>query len=387
MQDVKHLLAPLEDAIKNKFLPALIGRPISDLERELIALPVRFGGLGISNPQHTADIEYKNSIFLTKDLTNQIYNQDQNAKADITIMNYRKKLIKQEKEKEHQRQFEIIQKDHRMTENQKKLLELSREKGAGAWLTAPPIQSLGYAFNKEDFRGSLCIRYGWRIKNMPLYCACAKKNDIDHSLSCKLGGYVIFRHDRIRDTTAEILKEICRDVRIEPELTPIDSDNSNRTSTNTKDRARLDVSCVGLWSPLERTFLDIRIFHPGAISYKNKSLQSLYKMHQTEKKQKYNSRIINMEKSTFTPVVFSTHGGMASESRALFQRAAKLISEKRKEQYADVMGYISTRLRISMMKSVLLSVRGSRGSPKGSGKPMGAIPFNMVPRDLFAEDL
>ena len=110
-------------------------------------------------------------------------------------------------------------------------------------------------------------------------------------------------------------------------------------------------------------------------------------MHQTEKKQKYNSRIINMEKSTFTPVVFSTHGGMASESRALFQRAAKLISEKRKEQYADVMGYISTRLRISMMKSVLLSVRGSRGSPKGSGKPMGAIPFNMVPRDLFAEDL
>ena len=107
-------------------------------------------------------------------------------------------------------------------------------------------------------------------------------------------------------------------------------------------------------------------------------------MPQTEKKQKYNSRIINMEKSTFTPVVFSTHGGMASESRALFQRAAKLISEKRKEQYADVMGYISTRLRISMMKSVLLSVRGS---PKGSGKPMGAIPFNMVPRDLFAEDL
>ena len=134
-----------------------------------MALPVRFGGLGISNPQQTADIEYDNSIFLTKDLTNQIYNQDQKAKADIEIMNYRKKLIGQAKEKEYQRQFETLQKDPRMTENQRKLLELSREKGSGAWLTAPPIQSLGYAFNKEDFRGSLCIRYGWRIKNMPLY--------------------------------------------------------------------------------------------------------------------------------------------------------------------------------------------------------------------------
>ena len=204
-------------------------------------------------------------------------------------MNYRKKLIEQNKEKEHQQQFEIIQKDPRLTDDQKKLLGMSREKGAGAWLTASPIQSLGYEFNKQDFRDSLCIRYGWRIKNMPLYCACASKNDIDHSLSCKLGGYVIFRHNRMRDTTAEILKEICKDVRIEPELTPLASDNNEGTSMNTKDRARLDVSCVGLWSPLERTFLDIRIFHPGSPSYKNKSLQSLYKTHQMEKKQKYNA--------------------------------------------------------------------------------------------------
>ena len=191
----------------------------------------------------------------------------------------------------------------------------------------------------------------------------------------------------MRHTTAEILKEICKDVRIEPELTPIASDNNGGTSTNTKDRARLDVSCVGLWSPLERTFLDIRIFHPGSPSYKNKSLQSLYKTHQMEKKQKYNARIINVEKSTFTPVVFSTHGGMAPECRTLFQRAARQISEKRKERYEDVMGYISTRLRISLMKSILLSVRGSRGTSKGNGKHIASIPFNIIPRDPYEESL
>ena len=269
--------------------------------------------------------------------------------------------------------------------NLKHLLSLAKEKGTGAWLTAPTIQSLGYVLNKDDFRGSLCIRYGWRIPNMPLNCACGVKNDIDHALSCKLGGYVIFRHNRIRDTTAEILKEICKDVRIEPELIPVASDFHRNTSENVQDKARLDVSCVGLWSPLERTFFDIRIFHPGAPSYRNKSMKSLYSRHEKEKKRAYNSRVINVEKSTFTPTVFSAHGGMAPECQILFRRAARLIAEKRKERYADVMGYISTRLRMAMLKSVLLSVRGSRGTSKGTSKPISSVAFNLIPGDPYKE--
>ena len=83
--------------------------------------------------------------------------------------------------------------------------------------------------------------------------------------------------------------------------------------------------------------MDIRVFHPNAPSNKSKSLKCLYKNNEREKKRKYNSRVINVEKSTFTPLVFSTHGGMAPECRALFQRAGKLIAEKRKEKYADIM--------------------------------------------------
>ena len=53
-----------------------------------------------------------------------------------------------------------------------------------------------------------------------------------------------------------------------------------------------------------------------------------------------NARVINVQKSTFMPVVLSTHGRLAPECQTLFKRAAKLISEKRKERYADVMGYV-----------------------------------------------
>ena len=43
----------LEDAIRQKFLPALLGRTVNDLERELFSLPARFAGLGIPKPMHT----------------------------------------------------------------------------------------------------------------------------------------------------------------------------------------------------------------------------------------------------------------------------------------------------------------------------------------------
>ena len=49
----------------------------------------------------------------------------------------------------------------------KRHLELASENGASAWLSALPIQSLGYVLNKQQFRDSICLRYGWHILNTP----------------------------------------------------------------------------------------------------------------------------------------------------------------------------------------------------------------------------
>ena len=48
-------LAPLDAAITNTFLPALLGRPVNAEERTLIALPCRFGGLDIPHPSSRAE--------------------------------------------------------------------------------------------------------------------------------------------------------------------------------------------------------------------------------------------------------------------------------------------------------------------------------------------
>ena len=110
-----------------------------------------------------------------------------------------------------------------LDENLAKHFKLAQEKGSGSWLTALPIQSMGYVLNKEEFIDSVKLRYGWQVTNLPAYCVCGIKNNVDHTLTCKHGGHTIFRHDRIKHTNAEFMKQVCHDVQIEPELIPIEN--------------------------------------------------------------------------------------------------------------------------------------------------------------------
>ena len=76
VKGIAPLFQPLEDAICDHLIPALIGKRVSEVQRRLLALPYRYGGLGIRNPVSTADFEYAASVKITQPLTNLIYNQD-----------------------------------------------------------------------------------------------------------------------------------------------------------------------------------------------------------------------------------------------------------------------------------------------------------------------
>ena len=185
------------------------------------------------------------------------------------------------------------------------------------------------------------------------------------------------RHNRIRDLEASILKDVCKDVKVEPQLIPVG--NRAIESTNSAEGARLDVSAVGVWSPMERTFLDVRVVHPNSPSYRGKSIRDIYKTHEEAKKRTYNQRIVQVEKASFTPLVFSTTGGMAPESTRYHRRVAELISMKTKEEYSHVMNHLRTRLRITLLKSTLIALRGERGKQRKPKASMSELSFNMIP--------
>ena len=162
------------------------------------------------------------------------------------------------------------------------------------------------------------------------------------------------RHNALRHAEAKIMEEVCKDVRIEPQLIQIERET---VRGNDAPQVRLDVPARGVWSPNEKTFFGVRVTYPNAESHRHKSLQQLYKENENEKKRQYNDRIINCEKATFTPLVFTTTGGMGPECQKLNKRLAELIAKK-KESYSHVIGHIRAKLRFALLRRVLVAIRG-----------------------------
>jgi len=73
--DMSELFEPLENAIRDHLIPALIRREVSEAERQILALSLQHGGLGLTDPWETAKTEYKHSTQITDKLTAKMYTQ------------------------------------------------------------------------------------------------------------------------------------------------------------------------------------------------------------------------------------------------------------------------------------------------------------------------
>lgn len=100
--NISDLLQPLEDVIFHHFIPALVGKPVSDLERSLFALPVRLGGLGICDPRALANSEFAASVKVTQPLVNCILHQQGTFNTDIIVCQRQAKAEVVALKREHQ---------------------------------------------------------------------------------------------------------------------------------------------------------------------------------------------------------------------------------------------------------------------------------------------
>ena len=171
---------------------------------------------------------------------------------------------------------------------------------------------------------------------------------------CQRGGLVIQRHNEIRDLQAELLDMVCYDVQVEPALQPITGEQLAR-GTNQAPDARLNVHYRGFWERKRAAFFDIRVCHPNADSYRDLSPKQIYRIHENEKKRKYNSRVTEIEQGTFT-----TTEGMADECLRYHSRLAELLSAKKQESYATTISWVRAKVSFAILRSALLCLRGSR---------------------------
>ena len=65
---ISDFLQPLELSIIKEFIPTVTGKCVSDLERDLLALPAHMGGLGLCDPSVNANFEFDSSLQATSAL-------------------------------------------------------------------------------------------------------------------------------------------------------------------------------------------------------------------------------------------------------------------------------------------------------------------------------
>ena len=150
-----------------------------------------------------------------------------------------------------------------------------------------------------------------------------------------------------------MLQEVCKDVKTEPKLIPLSGETFRLKSTNTRQDTRLDISARGVWNIMEMSFHDGNASNDGPID-------QVFRKHEQEKKRVYNDRIIQVEKSTFTPLVFSTSGGIGRETETLHKRLVKLISDKKGTHYCGTMSHVRRKLLFPILRTTLAAIRGFR---------------------------
>ena len=73
----------------------------------------------------------------------------------------------------------------------------------------------------------------------------------------------------------------------------------------------------------------------------------MYKKRENEKKRQHAERVMEIEQGTFTPLVFTTIGGMADECVRYHSRLAELIANKNRESYSSAISRIRAKVSFS----------------------------------------
>ena len=192
-----------------------------------------------------------------------------------------------------------------------------------------------------------------------MICACGVQFSVDHAMVCQRGGFIIQRHNDLRDLEAEMLRMVCNDVKVEPVLQEVTGETLNHGANKAPD-ARLDIHARGFWERQRSALFDVRLCQPNADSYRDLTPKQIYKKHENDKKRQYAQRVMEIEQGTFTTLVFKTTGGMADECVKYHSRLAELIATKKGESYSSAISWIRAKVSFAIVRSAILCLRGSR---------------------------
>ena len=76
----------------------------------------------------------------------------------------------------------------------------------------------------------------------------------------------------------------------------------------------------------------------------------MYRKQEQGKKQEYGDRIREVENASFTPLVFSTTGGLSKQTSIAYKRIAELLAIKRKTEYSTTWTWMISSLLSALIR-------------------------------------
>ena len=159
------------------------------------------------------------------------------------------------------------------------------------------------------------------------------------------------------------MSEVCFGVGIEPCLQAVTEEQLKHKSANREDRARLDIVAENFWGrDRQCASFYVRVFNPFVQSNLNTPLGQCYRKQEMEKKRTYEERIREVEHGSFSPLVFTTAGGIETMATVVYKRLASYIAEKHDKPYGKTVHWIRCQLNFSLLRSAIICMRSSRSA-------------------------
>jgi len=357
------LFLELEHAIQRQFLPTVFGVELSAVERDLLALPLRFGGLGVGNPVSMAaglfDASVRGTVALVQSIVSAVsFELDAHLETMFEARDY------------HHKQMNIRYTDEfdklllSFDPSQQRAILRAREHRISSWLAVTPLERSQFDLSAQEFRDGLALRYKKPLLCLPPCCdGCGATFSIEHALDCRIGGLVGRRHNEVRDAFGDLASLVWNPVVREPVV----SDGSDGIS----EPLVADLCVRGVWQPQTEALFDIRVVDTDARSYCGRTPTAVLCSAEAEKKRKY-SVACQSRRATFTPLCVSVDGLLAPEANYFVRRLGDHLSAKWEQPFSVVTGWVRARLSFAILRAALLCVRGSRTKWRSLGVVDGA---------------
>jgi hypothetical protein len=343
----------LDEVIYENFLPAVWGATqITELETELFTLPVRKGGMGIHRPSQAGMTTHATSRQATGQIVEAMQGRTEWCSATHqACMKKARKEHRAEREEEYERRLQDVQ--QQLTPPQQRALQRSVDYKTGAFLTVLPLQQHSFDLSADEYRDALAVRYMKEPHKMKENCdGCQEKNSRDHALRCKKGGLITRRHNEVCRAAGEIIGLLHRGVEYEPVIREAD--------VQTGEKALVaDIKIRGLWRRQRDALLDIRVTDTDAPSYLKRPVCKILEAEETQKNTKYH-KAAEERKTDFAPIVISTDGAWAAQSKEVFKRVASGLAQKWEKTYGEVISWVRVRMQFAVIRATSMCIRGAR---------------------------